>query len=73
MGLTTMDKIVFVIGIVLAVIAVSVYFSGYATGLSHYTVGAQLSSSYGFWGVIAILFIFIIAYALWRALNKKAK
>jgi hypothetical protein len=71
--LTTFDKIVFVFGIVITVIAVLVYFSGNATGLNHYTVGAQLGSSYQFWALIAVLYIFIIGYALWRVLNKKAK
>ena len=50
-----------------------VYFSGNATGLNHYTVGSQLSSSYQFWALIVVLYIFIIGYALWRVLNKGAK
>jgi len=71
--LTAFDKIVFVFGIVITVIAVLVYSSRYATGLNHYTVGSQLSSSYQFWALIAILYVFIIGYALWRVLNKGAK
>jgi type VI protein secretion system component VasK len=71
--LNTKDKIVFAFGIVITVIAVLVYFDGYATGLNQYTVGAQLSNSYRFWALIAIFYVFIIGYALWRVLNKKAK